>query len=185
MPIQPIAYAPADFFVRPSENTGESTAMKDKLNRNLFALVISTLALSCSIVVLLNLFFFSKSTLVPTWVNRLPEPFHFGSFPGIAACIVFICLCPAAFIPETPRKAISVLIKTILLSPLPGLFIYTNKLMHQITDYRDLLNIPFQYLWVIIFNCIVPAFVLIILRNITNYYKRPNKSNTADRLRSG
>lgn len=141
-------------------------------SRSRIALIISTGMLSCSILLFSIIFLFSNSVSVSPWIVKLIEQFFdplpiYGS--GLTTFTTFICLIPAAFIPENPLKSIVVIAKTIFISPLPTLIVYViYDFDHLSLIY--LLNIPLQYVWVIIVHCLAPAIAISILRYALSYH---------------
>jgi hypothetical protein len=150
-----------------------------KINRDLVALAVSTILLSFSFVLFSDLFLFSKFVTVPQWVNNLQKPFRYFDFPGFTNSFTFTCLLPSVFILRGKYDSFKIILKTVLMSPLIVVAVYSIKIINVMTDPRDILNIPFQYFWIIIFNCTIPIIAVFILLLVYNELKEilTKKSN--------
>jgi len=133
------------------------------LNRNQLALGISIVALSVAMVVWVDLFIFSKVVHLPQWADALPLPILAPSF------LVFFCLIPAAFGPDSFKSACHAIIFSLLVCPIAAVISYAVNPLYQ--DWFLPANALFNYFWVIGFHCLVPAMLLLAVRAIV-YFTR-------------
>ena len=142
------------------------TLRSKKINIDLLVLIVSIVALSSAVAIWSDLFLFSKSVRLPEWTNILPSPIN------VPLYIAFVCLIPVALVPNTLKKATVAITKTILLSPIFALFLYAADTKHQ--DSYLVPNLLFDYFWVVGFNCLLPAFLLLFLRGCWQVFKSNN-----------
>jgi len=140
------------------------------LNRNQLALGISIVALSVAMVVWVDLFIFSKVVHLPQWADALPWPIFAPSF------LVFFCLIPAAFGPDSFKSACHAIIFSLLVSPIAAVIAYAVNPLYQ--DRFLPANALFNYFWVIGFHCLAPAMLLLAVRAIVYFTRqRFNQDN--------
>jgi hypothetical protein len=131
------------------------------MNRNHIAFLTSTFLLSAVMVIWLDLFTFSKEIYLPAWANVLPIPIM------VPAYFAFFCLTPAAFIANTPASARIAIAKSVLLSPLAAIAIYAFNPSHQ--NSFLLSNALYNYVWIVLFHCLLPALLLVGARTVFHY----------------
>ena len=131
-------------------------------HRTRIVLVASTLALSAAMAIWADVFLFAKSALEPEWVARLPESMQIMA----GSLVVLACLIPSAFVIESPRTAVWVTAKVILLSPLAAVTVCAWRDRHELADewFIAPLGLLSQYIWVLLFHCIAPALLLLAIR---------------------
>lgn len=131
---------------------------------NNFATFTSAALLATSIFIWRDLFFFSKTVHLPAWTAVLPSPINTPLY------LAFFCLLPAAFLTSTLSTAIRATAKAIFLAPLPTFFFL---LLSQVGfDIVELVGVLFTYVWVVGFNCLAPALLLVAARAIASAVKR-------------
>jgi hypothetical protein len=126
------------------------------MRRDPITTCFSAVLLATSILVWRDLYFFSKVVYLPTWTANLPSPINTPAYLAV------LCLLPAAFISSTRGAAIRAVIWAVLVAPLPALGVYATSTSSS--GINLVLNTVFNYGWVIGFNCLVPALVLLGLR---------------------
>lgn len=111
-----------------------------------------------------NLFFFSKTVQLPEWSNYLPAPINLPRY------LAFICLIPFLLTHNIHNYKKS-LILIVLLSPIPALIFYV---FDQIaTNNKDIyLNAAFNYVWLTIWNLMIPAMVVILCLHIKSILEK-------------
>jgi hypothetical protein len=130
---------------------------------NNFATFTSAALLATSIFIWRDLFFFSKTVHLPAWTAVLPSPIDTPLY------LSFFCLLPAAFLTSTLSTAIRATAKAIFLAPLPTFFFLI--LSHVGFDIVQLVGVLFTYVWVVGFNCLAPALLLVAARAIASAVK--------------
>ena len=126
------------------------------MRRDLITTSFSAVLLAVSILVWRDLYFFSKVVYLPTWTANLPSPINTPAYLAV------LCLLPAAFISSTRGAAVRAVAWAVLVAPLPALGVYATST--STTGVNLVLNTVFNYGWVVGFNCLVPALVLLGLR---------------------
>lgn len=136
------------------------------MRRGLWGGWISALALAVAMVIWRDLFLFSKSVSLPAWAEFLPSPLL------APAMIVFLLLAPAALLVHDYDRARQVLVSAILLSPLPCLLVYaaTSPVRRGLW-----FIIPFHYGWIVVFHCLVPAVIWMLLRQFWAHHGRSGR----------
>jgi len=131
-------------------------------HRTRIVLVGSTLALSAAMAIWADVFLFAKSAFEPKWVARLPESMQIMA----GSLVVLACLIPSAFIIESPRTAVWVTAKVILLSPLAAVTVCAWRSRHELADewFIAPVGLLSQYVWVLLFHCVAPALLLLAIR---------------------
>lgn len=131
-------------------------------HRTRIVLVGSTLALSAAMAIWADVFLFAKSAFEPKWVARLPESMQIMA----GLLVVLACLIPSAFIIESPRTAVWVTAKVILLSPLAAVTVCAWRARHELADewFIAPVGLLSQYIWVLLFHCVAPALLLLAIR---------------------
>lgn len=136
------------------------------MNRNRFAFLLSTVALSMAVVFFRESFFFSKIVSIPAWLGNLPEPLQYFLFPEFTRIVTFLCLIPAAFLPKKTLLSGFAISQTVFLAPLPALLLYSRRIIQEMTDSRVWINIPIQYFFVVLYHFILPAILIFFIRCI-------------------
>jgi hypothetical protein len=85
-----------------------------------------------------------------------------------ASILVSICLIPAAFFTTTLKNACWAVMLTILISPFSALLAFALNSLYQ--DKHLLSNIVFNYFFIVLVWCLVPAFILICFRAVIYVY---------------
>lgn len=134
------------------------------MRRDLIATITSTALLAAAVVTWRELFFFSKAVHLPTWTTNLPSPIDTPRY------LAFLCLLPAALFASTLSAAIRAIAWAVLLAPLPALVAYLAS--GSATGPDRWLNAAFNYAWVIGFNCLVSALILVAARALVLAAKR-------------
>jgi hypothetical protein len=116
-------------------------------------------------VIWVDLFIFSKVVYLPAWANVLPAPILAPAF------LAFVCLIPAAVVPDTLGGARWAVARSVLLSPLTAIAAYALNPANQ--DRFLPANAIFNYLWIVLFHCLVPALLLVIVRGVFHYSRKP------------
>lgn len=129
-----------------------------KINYQSICFVVSLVLLSFVMVFWSDLFLFAKTVRLPAWVESLPSPINAPKY------FVFLCLIPALLFANTLADASAQISKIILISAIFPVLIYIFKTNSQ--GVNLLYNLIFQYLWVIGWSCLLPAFILLGLRAI-------------------
>lgn len=134
------------------------------MNRNFVAFIASTLLLSAAMIIWVDLFTFSKVVYRPAWAKVLPMP------RMVPAYLAFVCLIPAAVVASTPKDALLAVTKSFLLSPLAAIAAFALNPAHQ---YWFLpINMLYNYVWIVLFHCILPALLLVSARGIFHYVRK-------------
>jgi len=131
------------------------------LTRNQYAAIASTLLLAAAMTIWSDLFAFSKAVHLPAWTKHLPNPINTPAY------LAFVCLAPAALVPITPVSAGLAVIRCLLIAPLPALIGYALNPIYQ--DQYLFWNLIFNYLWMILFHCLIPALLLLSVRAVVHY----------------
>lgn len=127
-------------------------------NKALFFVSIIALALLMSIFS--ELFLFNKFIAVPTWLRHAPKPFGYFDFPGFTRAAIFIGFIPLLFVKTDVEGFLRLWVLVLLVAPLPAVCMDIFSLLPKMTDLREIMNIPFQYLWILIYHFSLPAFVI-------------------------
>ncbi len=131
------------------------------INRNRVAFFVSLIMLSVAMILWRDMFLFAKSAPVPKWSYFLPYPFI------LTSDIVFVCLLPVAFLVNRFRFACASVMMCVLLSPLVSVITWMTTI-----SYTPLLNGIYNYLFIILFHCVFPAFLVLIIRAIINFIQK-------------
>ena len=132
-----------------------------KQNNQSTCFVVSLLFLSLAMVFWSDLFLFSKTVRLPEWAESLPSPINAPKY------IAFLCLIPAVLFASTLANASAQISKIIIIASIFPVLIYTFKTnSHGI---NLVYNVIFQYLWVIGWNCLLPALILLGLHSIWQF----------------
>lgn len=126
------------------------------MRRDLITTSLSVALLAVSVLVWRDLYFFSKVVYLPTWTAGLPSPINAPAY------VAALCLLPAAFISSTPGAAVRAVAWAVVVAPLPALGVYATSASSF--GVNLVLNTVFNYGWIVGFNCLVPALVLLGLR---------------------
>jgi hypothetical protein len=131
--------------------------------RDRVAFWTSLVMLSVAMSIFWEMFQFAKSTEHwPRWSLIFPFPFIF------TWDVVFVCLLPAALIPERFRTAFVFVFGCVLISALIPAFMVALT-----TSYSPLVNFMENYFFVTIFHCCYPVFIVLIIRVIVRgIYRR-------------
>lgn len=138
-----------------------SHAFTAPMNRNRLALIASTFLLSAAMFIWADLFNFSKVVYLPAWTKVLPAPIN------VPAYLAFTCLVPAAFVADSLRSACLAVAQSVLLSPLAAIVAYALNPIHQ--DKYLLANSLFNYVFIVLFHCLIPALLLVGVRAAIHY----------------
>lgn len=126
-------------------------------NQSIF-FYVSLALLSLAMVVWSDLYLFAKTVQLPDWADLLPSPIDAPKY------IAFLCLIPAILFSSTLADAATNISKIILIASIFPVLIFIFKTnSHGIVLIYDMI---FQYLWVIGWNCLLPALILLALRLI-------------------
>lgn len=129
-----------------------------RLSYQSVSFVVSLLLLSIAMICWPALFLFAKSVHLPAWAESLHSPINTPKY------IVFLCLIPVAF---SNSKLLNIglrLSKIILIASIIPVISYILETNSQ--DIRLIYNVIFQYLWVIGWNCTLPALALLVLNGL-------------------
>ena len=131
------------------------------MNRNHTAFVASTLLLSAAMVIWVDLFTFSKVVYLPAWAKVLHTPIMAPAY------LAFVCLIPAVFVASSLENARLAVIKSVLLSPVAAIAAYALNPAYQ--DRFLPMNVLFNYVWIVLFHCFLPALLLVGARAVFHY----------------
>ncbi len=131
------------------------------MQRNRIAFLTSLIMLAIVMILWQDMFLFAKSAPWPKWSYFLPYPFILTSE------IVFICLLPAAFFSDSFRYACMAVVMCVFISPLVPVISLMITVSHN-----PLANGIGNYLFIILFHCAFPAFIILFIRRITNFIQR-------------
>ncbi|WP_459720193.1 hypothetical protein [Sideroxyarcus sp. TK5] len=134
---------------------------KRTVSRNRIAYFISLAALSAAMVIWGDLFRWSKVIHLPEWANALPEPLM------LPAYITFVCLLPAALGADNMVSARSAVLSTVLIAPVVAVATYALEPLHQNAEL--LFNALFHYVWIVLFFCVLPAILVILIRVLIEF----------------
>ena len=126
------------------------------MRRDLITTSFSAVLLAASILVWRDMYLFSKVVHLPTWTASLPSPINTPAYLAV------LCLLPAAFISSTRGSAVRAVALAVLVAPLPAIGVYATST--STSGVNLVLNTVFNYGWVVGFNCLLPALVLLGLR---------------------
>lgn len=138
------------------------------MNRNHLAFLVSLVALSATTVVWGDLFRWSKVVHLPEWAKVLPVPIMLPSY------LAFVCLLPAAFAADSLAAARGAVLKCMLLAPLASTTAYSLDPLHQ--NRFLFANVLFNYAWIVLFFCALPALLVILMRAAINRASKPKHS---------
>ena len=133
------------------------------MRRDHIATITSAALLSTTIVIWRDLFFFSKVAYLPAWTASLPSPIDTPRY------LAFLCLMPAALFTSSLSAAFRSVAWALLLGPLPALIVYLAS--GTATGLNSWFNAAFNYAWVIGFECLAPALVLLASRAVAHTVK--------------
>jgi hypothetical protein len=108
-----------------------------------------------------DLFTFQKVVYLPAWAKILPAPLMAPAY------LAFVCLIPAAFVANTLKGSILTVTKSVLLSPLTAIAAFALNPAHQ--DGSLTVNVLFNYVWIVLFHCLLPALLLVGARAVLHY----------------
>jgi hypothetical protein len=149
--------------------------LKQLQQKTKYLFLISLLSLSALLVLFSDLYLFSKFVTIPPWIEQLPKPFSYFGFPGFTRVAIFICLMPIAFAKEKLIKSSLLVLKTVVLSVIPVIITHSIEIIPNFSDYRDWGNIPYQYLWIIVFHYLIPVLSVMLIiylkASLEKYYK--------------
>jgi hypothetical protein len=130
------------------------------MKRNRIAFFVSLIMLSLALIIWRDMFLFAKSVSVtwPKWSYFLPYPFI------LTSDIVIVCLLPVAFFTDSFRFACASVVMCVLLSPLVPVINWMTTI-----SYTPLINGIYNYLFIILFHCAFPVFLVLFIRGTTNY----------------
>ena len=124
---------------------------------------VSVIALALLVSIFSELFIFKKSIAIPTWLSHIPKPFGYFDFPGFTRSAIFIGFIPLLFVKTDLLGFLRLWVLVLLVGPLPAVCVDIFSLLPKMTDLREIMNIPFQYLWILIYHFSLPAFVIAFL----------------------
>ncbi|MBD9354382.1 hypothetical protein [Methylomonas albis] len=116
----------------------------------------STVTLSYEIWFWSDLFLFSKTVHLPNWTYFLPSPIDAPKY------IAFLCLIPLVLTSKTQRMAWASVGISLLISPIPTLIDHFLDL--RVYGQSFIGYVILNYFWVILFDCFIPAFLLLVVR---------------------
>jgi hypothetical protein len=125
--------------------------------------LISLMALSLVIASNTALFFYGKVFIEPEWTKSLYDPTLAGW------TLVLLSLVPSVLLPSSTRAASKAIAGAVLAAPLPALITYALELTSEIAT-----NAAFQYVWIVVLGCALPALVALALAFGVNAF-RSNK----------
>jgi hypothetical protein len=128
------------------------------MQKNRMITALSAAGLASAILVWFELFAFAKIVYMPAWAALLPSAF-------LAPCVIALpCLVPAALFTTSIRAGVRSLLWVVLLAPMPALVVYAANPVHQHSGL--LLNLAFQYVWIVGSGLLLPASGLLGVRAI-------------------
>lgn len=136
-----------------------------KMNLNRLAFFASMVALSAAMVIWGDLFRWSKVTYLPEWAKALPAPLMLPSY------LAFICPLPAVLITDSLASARAAVVRSVLLSPLAAVIAYALNPLHQ--DRFLVANMLFNYVWIVLFFCVLPAVLVVLIRAAIERARKP------------
>ena len=138
-------------------NKNQIYIMRDN-NKLFFFVSVFTLTLLVSIFP--DLFLFNKSITMPTWLRHLPKPFGYFDFPGFTRIAIFVGFVPLLFVKTDVEGFLRLWFLVLLIAPIPAVCVDFFSQLPRMTDWREIMNLPIQYLWVLIYHFSLPAFVI-------------------------
>lgn len=127
-----------------------------KKNNQSTCFFVSLLFLSGAMVFWSDLYLFAKTVRLPEWAESLPSPINVPKY------IAFLCLIPAILFANTFTNAFAQISKIILIASIFPVLIFIFKINSRSMELIYIIyNVIFQYLWVIGWNCLLPAIVLL------------------------
>lgn len=135
-----------------------------KKNNQSTCFVVSLLFLSGAMVFWSDLYLFTKTVRLPEWAESLPNPINAPKY------IAFLCLIPAILFANTFTNAFTQISKIILIASIFPVLIFIFKINSRSMELIYIIyNVIFQYLWVIGWNCLLPAVVLLGVHTIWQF----------------
>ena len=129
-------------------------------SNNKIFLFISIVSLALLVSIFSELFLFYKSVSIPAWLKHLPEPFGYSGFPGFTRFAVFVGFLPLLCVKTNVEGFLRLWLLVFLVAPIPAVCIDAFGVFSRMTDLRDIMNIPTQYIWILIYHFLPPAFVV-------------------------
>jgi hypothetical protein len=112
-------------------------------------------------VIWADIFNFSKNVRLPEWANLLPNPIHTPAY------LTLLCLMPAALASTSAQGAIQSVAISIFVAPLFAIAAFALNPIHH--NSHLFANALFNYGWIILFHCTVPAFLLLVVRAVAHH----------------
>ena len=134
--------------------------LRKYLDRQYIGFVISLIALSTVIFIFRDIFLFTKGSVsFPAWMSSSISFYSPKLF-------TFLCLLPAAFIPKITSKSIILFLKVIAIAPMPTFILLSiDALPHYNGGFQNfLIGFGLSYLFVVVWDLLAPAIILVILR---------------------
>ena len=164
--------------------------IKQLQQKTRYLFLLSLFLQSALLVFYADLYLFSKFVTFPHWIETLPQPLSYFGFPGFTRVAILFCLLPITLVNEKILTSTLLLVKIEILAVIPVIIIYSLEIVPKFTDYRDWGNIPYQYLWIIFFHCLIPVFSVFLIiclkkflknsinkqiKNLSSYFGRRSK----------
>ena len=131
------------------------------MNRDRIFTLISLVLLSISMSVWAEIFNFSKIIYLPEWTKVFPHPINAPSY------LVLVCLMPVAFVSTTVRLAVQGVAVSVFVAPLFAVLTAALNPTHQ--SVYLFANMLFNYWWIVLFHCTVPACLLLVTRVLVRF----------------
>lgn len=132
------------------------------INRDALMLIASTVALSVVMINWIDLFIFSKSVHLPSWMKIFPWPIYMPSFLGS------LCFFPAAFGTTSMTAAAKAILISCFFSTFFALTIHTLRFFDDSNNWIE--NFIFNYFWIIFFHFATGAVVLFLIRLLIVFF---------------
>ncbi len=118
--------------------------------------IASLLALGLSMILWPDLFLFAKKVFLPEWAELLPSPIDAAKY------LAFLCLIPVTITSKTTLEALKNISKVILIAAILPTLIF----VFRVNPYEKYFvhNTLFQYIFVILWNCLLPAVILLVIK---------------------
>jgi hypothetical protein len=134
------------------------------MNRDRISTLASLALLAAVMVGWADIFNFSKTVFLPEWAKLLPSPINTPAY------LTLLCLIPAAFASTSIQRAVQSVAATVFIAPLFATATYALNPIHQ--DTYLLANVLFNYVWVVLFDCAVPALLLLAIGVVAHYTQK-------------
>jgi hypothetical protein len=132
-------------------------------NRDKLAFCVSLFMLSAVMSVWWEMFRFAKDLRVPAWSRILPYPYLLPYY------MVIISLLPAAFVTKSFRNSFLSVFACVLISPLwPSIMVLMSVV------YNPVINGLLSYLFVLVWICMLPLCLLVLIRVVYIFLKKIN-----------